>query len=482
MISIVITAYNVEEYIETALRSAIEQTYEDREIIVVEDCSTDNTRKVLERIVNTNPEVKVIYNEKNVGAGMSRRIGITASSGDFVITLDGDDWISKYYLQELHDKQLETGAEIVSGGVTIVRESGESKSYGYGERVIVGGEKLSHFYSEKVVFMNNKIVSRRLHDLVPYCERRYIEDTPVIAPMLYLANKVAYTGNSGYFYRMRGSSLTHTADGVKSNLYTALCMADLVDFFKDKGDYYRKMFSINEFKKYVGLLIQAKPQKEEVERYKEDWRNLWLYASNHLNDNNEAMTCPPMFVVNRKRGVCFLNTFNPYLKDLKKVLLRDLGYPAENDHNVASVLPVFPNACQVLVEDMNLWERENGAIRKVAVECSPVINVAYVWTKYIVGNEPHSVFGVWKKHIRTGKDFLKLLEVELQKPVCDQVEELRNDKALIDGLSGVHRVDVNELKVYLSDNGFPIPDDAFVDESYGLPEEMVDRVNELYGN
>ena len=80
--------------------------------------------------------------------------------------------------------------------------------------------------------MNNKLIRRRLHDLVPYCHRRYIEDTPVIIPMLWYANKVVYTNNVGYYYRLNPNSLTHTADDVKTAIYKGLAFCDMNDFFE----------------------------------------------------------------------------------------------------------------------------------------------------------------------------------------------------------------------------------------------------------
>ena len=73
MVSIVITAYNVEKYIEQAVRSATGQTYKDIECIVVNDCSTDSTLAIIERLAAEDKRIRVITNGKNEGAGASRR-------------------------------------------------------------------------------------------------------------------------------------------------------------------------------------------------------------------------------------------------------------------------------------------------------------------------------------------------------------------------------------------------------------------------
>ena len=122
MVSVVITAYNVEAWIEQCVLSVCKQSLDDIEIIVVEDCSTDGTRDILARI--REPRLKVLYNNTNVGAGASRKRGIEAANGEYILLLDGDDWIDKDFIGELHAKAIAYDADIVSGGITIRREDG----------------------------------------------------------------------------------------------------------------------------------------------------------------------------------------------------------------------------------------------------------------------------------------------------------------------------------------------------------------------
>lgn len=87
--SIIVSAYNIERYIERAIKSILEQTYSNFELIIVNDASTDST---LEKIKTfTDERIIVINNEKNVGLGAVRNIGIKKSSGEYIVHLDGDD-------------------------------------------------------------------------------------------------------------------------------------------------------------------------------------------------------------------------------------------------------------------------------------------------------------------------------------------------------------------------------------------------------
>ena len=76
MISVIITAYNVEDFISDSIKSVLEQTYKNVEIIVVCDKPLDNTEKIVDELAQKDDRIRVIKNEVNVGAGMARKLGI----------------------------------------------------------------------------------------------------------------------------------------------------------------------------------------------------------------------------------------------------------------------------------------------------------------------------------------------------------------------------------------------------------------------
>ena len=94
MVSIIITAYNYERYIERAIRSCLDQSLSKKhyEVIIVNDCSTDNTTKILE---NYKDEVRIFNLEKNIGLAAARNFGIKKALGQFIVFLDADDYIQR---------------------------------------------------------------------------------------------------------------------------------------------------------------------------------------------------------------------------------------------------------------------------------------------------------------------------------------------------------------------------------------------------
>ena len=115
-ISVIMPIFNVEEYLENTLKSVINQTigFENIELILVDDCSTDNSREIIEKYSNDYPNIKKIFLEKNTGCpGIPRNIGIRNATSDYIMFIDHDD----EYFPEICDKLYNT---IISEDADIV--------------------------------------------------------------------------------------------------------------------------------------------------------------------------------------------------------------------------------------------------------------------------------------------------------------------------------------------------------------------------
>lgn len=299
-ISIVMTAFNIEDCIQKAIESVLNSTYKDIELILVEDCSTDNTLSVINEYVAKDARVKLVKHDVNLGAGQSRRDGIEASTGEYIITVDGDDEITPTFIADLVDKAKDTDADIVSGGITI-KDSDEdyTKTQSWGNRISIGHQKFTDYNKQRVIFLNNKIVRKSLYatkeerekgikNKVVYCNRRYCEDTPTIIPLLYYANKVAYCDNVGYVYNMRATSLTHKTDLFVQNIYKALCAVDVIEFFKGKADYQQYM-NAEELAKFM-YIARTNISDVNINKYASEWIFLTCKLLDYMKDKSDAAT------------------------------------------------------------------------------------------------------------------------------------------------------------------------------------------------
>jgi glycosyltransferase involved in cell wall biosynthesis len=113
-ISVYITSYNQEAYLSTAIESVLDQTLLPFEIIIVDDCSTDGSKELIDAYHKQKPDlIRPIYHEKNKGVTQSRIDAINFSSGDLVTYVDGDDFYEKTKLEEEMKIMKETGADLV---------------------------------------------------------------------------------------------------------------------------------------------------------------------------------------------------------------------------------------------------------------------------------------------------------------------------------------------------------------------------------
>jgi glycosyltransferase involved in cell wall biosynthesis len=114
-VSVIIPFYNVEDYIDECIQSVLKQTYENLEIILIDDCSTDGTRRIVEEYALYNSNIKILAHTQNQGLGPARNTGVKNANGDYLFFLDSDDFLHKNAIQTLLTKAKEIQMEIVIG-------------------------------------------------------------------------------------------------------------------------------------------------------------------------------------------------------------------------------------------------------------------------------------------------------------------------------------------------------------------------------
>ena len=115
MISIIIPCYNTSKYLEKCVNSLLCQSYQDFEIIIVDDGSTDDSAKIAERLQKNNPKVKLVSHNKNQGLFSARITGVEASRGEYITFVDADDTVSVDWLRLLTESILKENADIAVG-------------------------------------------------------------------------------------------------------------------------------------------------------------------------------------------------------------------------------------------------------------------------------------------------------------------------------------------------------------------------------
>ena len=112
-ISVIIPVYNVEAYLPRCLDSVLRQTFQDIEILCINDCSTDGSLAVLEQYAKQDRRIKVFSNKENIGGALSRNVGLNNATGTYVYFIDSDDWIDADYLEVMLKTIKEVGTDII---------------------------------------------------------------------------------------------------------------------------------------------------------------------------------------------------------------------------------------------------------------------------------------------------------------------------------------------------------------------------------
>lgn len=210
LISVIVPVYNVELYIDACLDSIKQQTYENLEIIVVEDCSTDNSKKILQPHLE-DKRIKLLQHEKNSGLSAARNSGIEAATGDFMMFVDSDDLIDIRLVESCVNCALKNDAELVTYGFTSFEDGLGNKELPYpGPNIelmptIADDEYYSFPHFAWLKFIRSSVVrSSKLHFPVGL----YYEDWPFHWHLGLSTKKRYQLPISFYLYRQRATSIT----------------------------------------------------------------------------------------------------------------------------------------------------------------------------------------------------------------------------------------------------------------------------------
>lgn len=111
-VSVIIPVYNVEKYIENCLDSIMRQTFQEFEVIVINDGSTDETLSICKQYIGKIPNLKII-SKANEGQAVARNIGTQKANGDYICYIDADDWVSTEFLEILYHNAIKHNADII---------------------------------------------------------------------------------------------------------------------------------------------------------------------------------------------------------------------------------------------------------------------------------------------------------------------------------------------------------------------------------
>lgn len=213
-VSIIVPIYNVALYIEKCLRSVFDQTYQDIELILINDCSPDNSMEIVHDFLQKNlttREVKIVEMPQNGGLSAVRNVGISHASGEYLYFLDSDDSLPINSIATLATLAIKYNPDFVIGGVEVIGNFDPIVSFGKEDFINANADILDLYLRRGWYVMAwNKMIKTKFvkeHHLFFY-EGIYHEDELWSFNLALNAHSMALSPEKTYNYYIRGDSIT----------------------------------------------------------------------------------------------------------------------------------------------------------------------------------------------------------------------------------------------------------------------------------
>ncbi|WP_281165716.1 glycosyltransferase family 2 protein [Liquorilactobacillus sicerae] len=216
LISVIIPIYNVSQYLGHCLESVLAQTYQNLEVILVDDGSTDESGKIADEYAQKDPRFKVIH-QTNGGLSNARNKGISVAKGEYLTFIDSDDYVTRDYVEYLFNLLAKNNFKsklAICSIKNVFEETGVQKSDENGQEVVLTGKKCI----EKMCYQDlvdtcayAKLGAKELYDKVKFPEGYIFEDIATTYQLFDLCETVACGFNAKYYYIVRQGSIVRSS-------------------------------------------------------------------------------------------------------------------------------------------------------------------------------------------------------------------------------------------------------------------------------
>lgn len=235
-ISIIVPVYNVEKYLKRCIDSILNQSFENFELILVDDGSTDNSGKIVDEYEGIDKRIRVIHKE-NGGQGSARNRGLDIAKGNYIGFVDSDDWIHRDMYKILYENITKYNAEISQINhypSNNYMKDDYIKEYNVEvvDNVLKEFGNCTSFELLPYIFVWNKLYSANIWKEVRFPENKFAEDLRVIYKIYDKSNKIIKIGCKLYYYYMSDNSSTRGKFNIKK-LEDIEAWEEMLQFFND---------------------------------------------------------------------------------------------------------------------------------------------------------------------------------------------------------------------------------------------------------
>ena len=279
LLSIITPVYQVEQYLPQCLDSILAQTYPHWELILVDDGSKDRSGEICDEYAKKDGRIRVIHTE-NRGAGAARNTGFAHATGEYVVFVDSDDYISENMIERLYMTIHKSKYDLVVCNFLRAYPDGKNDfTTQFPDMEISGREVLAHWKTQKNYGLWtvpwSKIIRKSILDQVKFPEGKYFEDEFFSDQLFLRCDRVRVIPDSLYVNRVRTSS---TMNSQKTRNYL-----DLIDAFQARIELYlEQSLPVDEVYKILIYLLEpyskcasARFQGQDRERLRQARAFIW---------------------------------------------------------------------------------------------------------------------------------------------------------------------------------------------------------------
>ena len=275
-VSIVVPVYNVKDYLDKCLNTLVNQTIKDIEIIIVNDGSTDDSYKIIDKYAKKYSKLIKVLNQQNQGVSDARNNGLKLATADYVMFVDSDDYLNLDAVEKAYKKITSEKADVVIFGNNVVNESGNIISATYPSQTIYNNEL------EKIIFGNvcpwNKIYKKSLIEKSDFKFRSKIwyEDLDYSFKVFVESKKTSFLEENLYNYLIRPNSIMNNQ---KANRNLEILDAiDEIISYANKHNIYKKYYNVIEYlcvyhvyicaiTRVINMKIKRSQKKELIDKF-----------------------------------------------------------------------------------------------------------------------------------------------------------------------------------------------------------------------
>lgn len=304
-VSIIVALYNKEKYIKKCLKSLVNQTLKDIEIIVVNDCSIDKSLDIVKSF--DDKRIKVINNKKNKGIGITRNIGVSKATGEYIGFVDADDYVEKDMYEKYYNYAKENNLDLLTSDYFKIINN-KKEYFKVDNFEITNIEKNNNIINLINYGPCNKLFKRDLiiNNNIIFSETTKFEDVIFVAKAIRYSKHIGYLNEAYYNYVIHSLSETTTVDKRTFDIFEVL--DNVNDIYSNLyGTKELEYFNINEVTRYM-LKQRYVSNKKEREIFIDSGYS-YLYSINSDWRKNRIYKKEPLYKRIVKNNKTFLSIY-----------------------------------------------------------------------------------------------------------------------------------------------------------------------------